>query len=131
MRLLLDTHIFLWYITSDPKLPRFASDAIRDKSNDAYLSVVSVWEILVKHQLGKLPLPAPASEYIQIRRDLHRINDLSLETDAVSRLLALPQHHRDPFDRMLICQALHHDLTIVTADDHIRVYPVAVLSPAA
>jgi len=131
MKLLLDTHIFLWYISSDPKLPRYASDAIRDKSNEAYLSVVSVWEALVKHQLGKLALPIQADEYISSRRDAHRISDLPLETSAVSRLLSLPLHHGDPFDRMLICQALHHDLTIVTSDTQIRAYPVAVLSPAA
>lgn len=130
MRLLLDTHAFLWYITNNPKLPRYAYDAIREKSNEAYLSVVSVWEILVKHQIGKLPLPAPADEYLDERRAAHRIANLPLEVHAVSQLLALPPHHRDPFDRMLMCQALHHGLTIVTIDDQFRRYPVAVLRPS-
>ena len=128
MKLLLDTQAFLWYITNDPKLPRYAFDAIRDKSNEAYLSVVSVWEALVKYQIGKLALPAPADEYIETRRAAHRIQGLALETDSVARLLSLPPHHRDPFDRMLICQALHHDLTIVTSDALFRRYPVKVLS---
>jgi PIN domain nuclease of toxin-antitoxin system len=130
MKLLLDTHTFLWYVSADPKLPRYAYDAIRDKSNDVYLSVVSVWEALVKHQNGKLPLPPSANEYIDASRGAHRIADLALDRQAISHLLSLPLHHRDPFDRMLICQALAHGLTIVTSDDLFRRYPIAVLGPA-
>src|SRR6266571_7629412 len=98
MKLLLDTHAFLWYITNDPKLPRYAFDAIRDKTNEAYLSVVSVWEALVKYQIGTLALPAPADEYINARATAHRIANLTLDVHAVSHLLSLPPHHRDPFD---------------------------------
>ena len=127
MKLLLDTHAFLWYITNDPKLPRHAYDAIRDKSNEAWLSVVSIWEALVKYQIGKLPLPAPADQYIDERRRAHRISVLTLDANAVSNLLTLPPHHRDPFDRMLICQALQHELTIVTSDEQFRRYPAPVL----
>lgn len=125
MRLLLDTHSFLWYITNNPKLPRHAYDAIRDKSNEAFLSVVSVW--VVKFKIGKLPLPEPADEYIDSRRTAHRIANLGLDSAAVARLLSLPDYHRDPFDRMLICQALQHDLTIVTNDAIFRHYPAPVL----
>lgn len=128
MKLLLDTHAFLWYISSNPRLPRYASDAIRDKSNEVYLSVVSVWEALVKYQIGKLALPAAADEYLETSRIAHRITDLALDRQSVSQLLSLPPHHRDPFDRMLICQALAHELTIVTNDDLFRLYPVAVLT---
>jgi PIN domain nuclease of toxin-antitoxin system len=130
MRLLLDTHSFLWYITNNQKLQRHAYDAIRDKANEVFLSVVSVWEMVMKHKIGKLPLPAPADEYIESRRVAHRIAALPLDAGAVSHLLSLPDHHRDPFDRMLICQALQHDLTIVTSDEMIRQYPVSVLAPA-
>lgn len=130
MKLLLDTHAFLWYISNDPKLPRYAFDAIRDKSNEVYLSVVSVWEALVKNQTGKLPLPAAADEYINASRIAHRIADLALDRESVSYLLSLPAHHRDPFDRMLICQALAHQLVIVTNDVLFRHYPVAVLTPS-
>jgi len=128
MKLLLDTHAFLLYISDDPKLPRYAYDAIRDKSNEVYLSVVSVWEALVKHKSGKLPLPPNADEYIDASRIAHRIADLALDRQAVSHLLSLPAHHRDPFDRMLICQALAHGLTLVTSDDLFRRYPVSVLT---
>jgi PIN domain nuclease of toxin-antitoxin system len=130
MKLLLDTHAFLWYISNDPRLPQHAYDAIRDKSNEVYLSVVSVWEILVKHQIGKLPLPAPADEFIEARRSAHRIEDLSLDRQAVSHLLSLPMHHRDPFDRMLICQALNDDLTIVTTDEWFNRYAAKILTAA-
>lgn len=127
MRLLLDTHAFLWYITNDQKLPRHAFDAIRDKSNDVYLSVVSVWEALVKHQIGKLTLPSPADEYISQRQAAHRIAPLPLDPPAASHLLKLPLHHRDPFDRMLICQAMQHELVVVTVDEDFRRYPVQLL----
>jgi PIN domain nuclease of toxin-antitoxin system len=130
MRLLLDTHSFLWYITNNRKLPRHAYDAIRDKSNEAFLSVVSVWEVFVKHKLGKLPLPEPADAYIDSRRTAHRIANLALDAADVAQLLSLPDHHRDPFDRMLICQALQHDLTIVTSDEIFRRYSAPVLAPA-
>lgn len=129
MRLLLDTHSFLWYITNNPRLPRHAYDAIRDKSNEAFLSVVSVWEVLVKHKAGKLPLPEPADAYIESRRTLHRISPLDLHSADVAQILSLPDHHRDPFDRMLICQALQHDLTIVTNDEVFRHYPALMLAP--
>jgi PIN domain nuclease of toxin-antitoxin system len=127
MRLLLDTHIFLWYITDDARLPIAASAAIRQSSNMVYLSVVSQWEILVKHQIGKLPLPAPADQYLVDRRAKHQVSSLALEEAVLSMLLRLPAHHRDPFDRMLICQAIHHDLTLVTVDDDFRHYPVKLL----
>jgi PIN domain nuclease of toxin-antitoxin system len=88
---------------------------------------VSVWEILVKHQLGKLPLPEPADRYIREQREKHQIGSLPLEEAALGSLLRLPMHHRDPFDRMLICQALHHDLHIVTVDQEFSRYAVKVL----
>ena len=130
MKLLLDTHAFLWYITEDSRLSEAVANTIRQKSNEVFLSVVSVWEILVKHQLGKLPLPAPPNEYIRDRREKHQIGSLPLEEASLRYLLPLPMHHRDPFDRMLICQALHHDLEIVTVDQEFSQYPVRILSPA-
>jgi PIN domain nuclease of toxin-antitoxin system len=129
MRLLLDTHSFLWYITGDPRLPGAVADIIRQKSNEVFLSVVSAWEILVKHQLGKLPLPARADEYIRDRRQKHQIASLALEEESLAHLARLALHHRDPFDRMLVCQAIHHDLIIVTIDEDLARYPVRVMPP--
>jgi PIN domain nuclease of toxin-antitoxin system len=130
MRLLLDTHTFLWYITDDPRLPPRAAEAIRVESNQVFLSVVSVWEALAKHQLGKLPLPSPADEYLRHRRLEHHISSLAFDEPALSHLLHLPLHHRDPFDRMLICQALRHDLQVVTSDALFLKYPVSVFGAA-
>ena len=112
MKLLLDTHIFLWYITNDQRLSTKLASAISDEKNEVYLSVVSIWEALVKYQLGRLNLPSPADQYLQERQEQHRIVSLALETAAVAQVLKLPPLHRDPFDRMLVCQAIHHDLIL-------------------
>lgn len=127
MNLLLDTHIFLWYISGDTKLVAATRDLIRDPDNVVYLSVASVWEAIVKYQLGKLPLPQPAAQYLPQQRERHKIASLALDEASVARLETLPALHRDPFDRMLICQALEHQLIIATVDPVIRAYPVTVL----
>ena len=127
MKLLLDTHIFLWYISGDSRLPVNILEEIRNVDNEVYLSVVSLWEIIVKYQLGKLPLPQTPEIYIPIQREKHLISSLPLDEVSVSNLSKLPQAHRDPFDRMLICQAIEHGLTITTIDESICSYPIAVL----
>lgn len=127
MRLLLDTHIFLWFISGDARLPAAAEAAITDPNNDVYLSVASVWEAIVKHQLGKLPLPQSPEIYLPLQRQNHRIVSLEIDEATISFLPKLPALHRDPFDRILICQALQHGLTIVTADAAITAYPVPIM----
>ena len=127
MRILLDTHIFLWFISGDTQLSMDIRDAIRDPDNEVYLSAVSVWEAIVKYQLGKLPLPEPPETYLPKQRDLHQISSLNLDENSVIQLSKLPPLHRDPFDRMLICQALQNDLTIATVDALVRAYSVNVL----
>lgn len=127
MRLLLDTHIFLWYISGDKKLTDTARDQIRDSTNVVYLSVGSLWEAIVKYQIGKLPLPQQPESYLPGQRERHQISSLSMDEESVKRLANLPMLHRDPFDRMLICQAKEHDLTIVTIDPLIQAYSVATL----
>ncbi|MBE9168760.1 type II toxin-antitoxin system VapC family toxin [Pleurocapsales cyanobacterium LEGE 06147] len=127
MRILLDTHIFLWFISGDTHLSANVRDAIRDPDNEVYLSTVSVWESIVKYQLGKLPLPERPETYLPKQRDLHQIASLALDESSVVQLAKLPPLHRDPFDRMLICQALQNSLTIATADTAVRVYSVSVL----
>jgi len=130
MRLLLDTHIFLWFISGDKRLPEGVRDIIRDLDNEVYLSVVSLWEAIVKYRLGRLPLPQPPDTYLPIQRQKHQIASLSLDEASVSQLADLPQIHSDPFDRMLICQALEHGLTVVTVDATICAYPVPILDHA-
>ena len=127
MKLLLDTHVFLWYISADPQLPAAFRDAIREPSNEVFLSVASVWEAVIKYALGKLPLPEAPAEYLPRERQAHRIAALPIEEPALANLANLPPLHRDPFDRMLIAQAPQHGLRLVTVDDAVRAYPVPLL----
>jgi PIN domain nuclease of toxin-antitoxin system len=127
MRILLDTHIFLWFISGDSQLSTDVQNAICDPDNEIYLSTISVWEAIVKYQLGKLPLPEHPGTYLPKQRDLHQIASLALEESSVMQLAKLLPLHRDPFDRMLICQALQNDLTIATVDSAVRAYPVSVI----
>ncbi|MBR8839801.1 MAG: type II toxin-antitoxin system VapC family toxin [Stigonema ocellatum SAG 48.90 = DSM 106950] len=127
MKILLDTHIFLWFISGDSRLSTDVRDAIRDSDNAVYLSVVSLWESIIKYQLGKLPLPEPPETYLPKQRDLHQIASLAIDESSVAQLAKLPLLHRDPFDRMLICQALQNSLTIATLDAAVRAYSISVI----
>jgi PIN domain nuclease of toxin-antitoxin system len=127
LKLLLDTSAFLWFLTLDGRLSEAAADAVRSSENDVWLSAVSFWEILVKHQLGRLPLPEPPNWYIPKQRRRHGIRSLALRERAIAHLPKLPPLHRDPFDRMLACQSLEHGLTLVTSDPALQAYPVKTL----
>ena len=127
MELLLDTHVFLWFINDDSRLPLAWRKIIQEPANDVYLSVVSLWESIIKYQLGKLPLPASPEIYLPKQRERHKIASLPLNEASVSYLAQLPNLHRDPFDRILVCQALQRDLTLVTVDAKVVAYPVKVL----
>jgi PIN domain nuclease of toxin-antitoxin system len=127
MKILLDTHIFLWFISGDSRLSINMREAICDTDNEVYLSVVSIWECIIKYQLGKLPLPESPEIYLPKQRDLHQICSLSLDEKSVAQLIQLPLLHRDPFDRILICQALQNSLIIATVDLAIRAYSVNVI----
>lgn len=127
MRLLLDTCVFLWAIEGGRSISTAAREAMRDADNDVYLSAVSTWEIAVKHGLGKLSLPAPPWSYIPVQRSSRGIDPLPLDETAALHVARLPDIHRDPFDRMLVAQALVGDLVIVTPDAEIARYPVRTL----
>jgi PIN domain nuclease of toxin-antitoxin system len=127
MKLLLDTHVFLWFISGDRRLDVKYAETIRDSTNTVYLSVVSVWEAAVKHGIGRLPLPADPTVYLPTQRVRHGIMSLPLDESSVAGIPNLPSLHRDPFDRMLVCQARHHDLTLITFDKLIGSYPVKTL----
>ena len=126
MRLLLDAHIFLWFITGSSRIPEAMKTDILNPANEVYLSVVSVWEISVKYQIGRLSLPEPPQIYLPAQRQRHQIASLSLDEASVSQLAGLPSIHRDPFDRMLVCQALEQDMIIVTADAMLQSYPARI-----
>ena len=127
MKLLLDTHIFLWFIAADSRLPILFRDAIREPNNETFLSVASLWEIVIKYNLGKLPLPQSPEIYIPQARRKHQIKSLPITESSLKNLISLPNLHRDPFDRLLISQALSHTLTIVTVDTDIVKYDIPFL----
>ena len=124
MSLLLDTHVFLWYITADPRPPTPFLAAIREPANEVHLSAASIWEAVIKHGLGKLPLPASPADYLPRQRHTHGIALLPIDEGAMTHLADLPWLHRDPFDRMLVAQALQHRLTVATVDPDDTAYPV-------
>lgn len=130
MRPLLDTHVFLWYITANPKLPEAFRAAIQDHANEAYLSVASIWEAVIKHGLGKLPLPGPPADYLPQQRVAHAIASLPIDEGTMPHLAGLPSLHRDPFDRLLVAQALQHGLNVATVDPDVAAYPVPLLATA-
>ena len=124
MKVLLDTCAFLWITTDDAQLNETAKQIFKNPNNEIFLSSVSAWEIIVKNSIGKLPLPSLADEFIASQRIKHEIDSLPLTEKAVFHLNKLPNHHKDPLDRTLICQAIEHDLTILTSDSLIVQYPV-------
>jgi PIN domain nuclease of toxin-antitoxin system len=127
MELLLDTCAFLWLITGSPELSTEARERFRDPANDVCLSSVSAWEIAVKHALGRLPLPQAPDRFIPSMRERHGIAPLPLDEESALHLARLPHLHKDPFDRMLICQALVHGLVILTPDRLISQYPIRTI----
>lgn len=122
MRLLLDTCTFLWILTEPAKVPAPALEAFQSPGNDVYLSAASAWEIALKHSIGKLPLPMDAIRFVPTQRDAHGIRSLEITEEAALHQSRLPALHRDPFDRLLVSQAIVQELTIVTPDPLITQY---------
>lgn len=126
MRLLVDTHCWLWYLLAPERLNEPAQQALRDLENEIFFSVASTWEIVVKFGLGKLELPSPPSSYIPDRLAKLGHQALSIHQGHVLQLEALPLHHRDPFDRLLVAQARVEELRLMTADKVLTAYDVPV-----
>jgi PIN domain nuclease of toxin-antitoxin system len=126
MKALLDTHAFLWAISGDEKLSQRAGRIFTSPS-DLWLSIASIWEILVKVQVGKIQLPIPAGPYILKKMVENKIETLPVSLDHVLRIESLPLLHSDPFDRMLIAQSLEEKLPLVTADRVFAAYQVDVI----
>lgn len=124
MRLLLDTHAFLWWVEDDARLSRKARAALADPANDAYLSLASSWEMAIKVSLGKLRLAAPLEVFVPEQLAANGFRELAIDFRHVARVSRLPFRHRDPFDRLLVAQALEDGLTVVSADRVFRDYGV-------
>lgn len=127
MKLLLDTHAFLWWVSDDDRLSRRARRALTDEGNEAFFSVVSAWEIVVKTGLGKLRLPETPEKFLLKELERNPFAPLPLHLRHVLRLATLPNLHRDPFDRLLVAQALIEELSIVSGDEQVRRYPAKVV----
>jgi len=127
VKLLLDTCTFLWLTMGSNELSSNAVDAFTDPKNEVYLSAVSAWEINVKYRLKKLSLPLSPDQFIPKERKRHLVTSLNLTEQDTLHLYKLPTPHKDPFDRMLICQAIEHSLIILTPDPLITQYPIRYL----
>lgn len=126
MRLLLDTVAFIWLVEGNAKLSASAQGLIADPANEVYLSAASAWEIAIKYAIGRLLLRVPPEEYVTGQRRLHRIESLPITETAALQVHKLPALHNDPFDRVIVAQAIVEGLAVITPDRQITQYPVRV-----
>lgn len=127
MNLLLDTHIFIWWDDDVKKLSPSVMSALTDPKNIIYLSTVSIWEMQIKTQLGKLKFSLPLKEKVSEQMSKNNLNLLNIYDHHIYELEKLPHHHRDPFDRLLIAQARIEKMTLITHDANIQKYSVKTL----
>lgn len=131
MNLLLDTHIFLWSAIQPAKLSDSIRQALQDPANLLFLSAASVWEMQIKAQIGKLQLSLPVEEFVPIQRGFNNIMALPIFERHIWALETLPLHHKDPFDRLLMAQAVTEQYQLVTADPIFARYEVPLLTQSA
>ena len=127
MRLLLDTCTFVWLASEPGRLSARATQTINDHKSVLVLSDVTVWEICLKWQSGKLRLPEPPRTWCENQAGVWHLESLSVTREALYRTTELPSHHRDPFDRLLVAQSLEEGLPLITPDQHIAAYPISVV----
>ena len=127
MKLLLDTCTFLWALSGVPPLPPRVADMVRNPDNDVFLSAASAWEIAIKHAAGKLTLPEHPERYVPAMRAARGFAALAIDEESALHASRLPSLHRDPFDRLLVSQAIVHGMTILTSDRLITQYPARTL----
>jgi PIN domain nuclease of toxin-antitoxin system len=126
VKLLLDTHCWLWWLNEPQKLTPSMQQAISDPENELFLSVASIWEIAIKVAIGKLTIPQPLTKLVAEQLPIDGINTLDIRTIHALKIEELPAYHRDPFDRILIAQAICENLTIITCDRAFANYPVSL-----
>ncbi|WP_394794772.1 type II toxin-antitoxin system VapC family toxin [Armatimonas sp.] len=122
MNLLLDTHTFLWFVTNDPLRSEVARTRLEDSNSTLYLSIASIWEMSIKHGIGKLPFAQPIEIFIPAQLQVNRIDILPITQEHAFHAGQLPMHHRDPFDRMLIAQSIVEAIPLVSADTSFVAY---------
>jgi PIN domain nuclease of toxin-antitoxin system len=122
MRYLLDTHVLLWFDGAPDKLSQPVLNILLDEGNELYLSHASIWEMQIKAQLGKLTLETALKTLIDLQQQINGLQLLSVESKHIYALNQLPFHHRDPFDRMLISQAMTEKMILLSVDEKIQLY---------
>jgi PIN domain nuclease of toxin-antitoxin system len=123
MAYLLDTHTFLWFVAGDKQLPESVKTKIKDINEHCFLSIASFWEITIKHQIGKLTLEISLEELFEYT-ERNQIEIIQISNDHLLTLSKLPSHHSDPFDRLIVSQALTENLTLITKDKIIKKYKI-------
>lgn len=123
MKVLLDTCTFLWIVSGSTRVPARVREVFQDPGTEVFLSVASAWEIALKHEGGRLPLPAPPDRFVPAEREAHGIASLAIDEVSALHVTRLPLLHRDPFDRLIVAQAIAHGLTILTPDPLVTQYP--------
>jgi PIN domain nuclease of toxin-antitoxin system len=127
MRILLDTHIFLWWITDNPTLSKRARECIGNSQNEIYLSAASCWEMAIKAGLGRLKLPENMEKFISEQLTVNRFLGLPIQLEHAITVRDLPSLHKDPFDRILAVQAKIENLTLVTNDSNLARYDIQII----
>jgi PIN domain nuclease of toxin-antitoxin system len=127
VRVLLDTHTFLWWNLDAPQLSDRVREIIGDGRNEIFFSAASGWEIAIKYARGRLELPEPPDLYVSQRLALHRFTPLPIQMSHALQVHGLPDIHQDPFDRLLVAQSQMEGLPLLTVDEHIKQYGVTVI----
>ncbi|MGF1672913.1 MAG: type II toxin-antitoxin system VapC family toxin [Rivularia sp. (in: cyanobacteria)] len=127
MKLLLDTHTFLWFIGGNINLSNTAKNAIENASNQRFLSIATLWEISIKISIGKLKLKLQLTELVEREVYGNAIEILEISPKHLDELVKLPFHHKDPFDRLIIAQSLVEEMTLVSKDVTFQSYPIKLL----
>lgn len=127
MKLLLDTCTFLWALSGVPPLPPRVAEMVRNPDNDVFLSAASAWEIAIKHAAGRLTLPEHPERFVPAMRAARGFTALAIDEESALHASRLPSIHRDPFDRLLVSQAIVHGLTILTPDPVMAKYPARTI----
>ena len=124
MRLMLDTHTFLWYITNSPEVSDKARQHIDDEQNQILLSAASVWEMAIKHSQGKLSLTMPFDVFVLLQLRMNDFRQLDIQRRHIDAVATLPFHHHDPFDRLLVSQAMVERIPLLSANSAFDAYPI-------
>ena len=127
MKALLDTHVFLWWVLDDERLTPFVRDFVADVKNELFLSAASCWEMMIKARIGRLTFPESPEKFIPYQMNKNKLIGLPVQIAHALHIQSLPEHHKDPFDRMLVAQAQVERMPIITNDRLLAEYDVKIL----